>query len=434
MTSCVGHWIYRTGFLCKDYIDGFGVWYTSLDYQCYNCSNIWYGVPLYLVIEFLPATIFLSDYSYFQHSCNICTFDLLGYVCQLFTADIVSDRSHPLQLIIPVIKHRRTFGVALGFFGIWNLDYFRYVLPPFCISSKLNLRHFIQLEYLSAFYPFHLILLTWIFVKLYERGIMRLKGFCALKSRWFGRLSRHLSVRNGVINSFATFFLLSYTKLMHQSVLLLHCSVVYSLNNGKITKDYVPINDPTSKKCANIMNYLLAIPVYAFFSIIPIMILILYPFKIFKTCLLKCKLNRLALNGFIEKFHSCYKDGSTGGKDMRSVSGLYFVLRHLIFLRHFLFSEISYWYYQDYLFMVVAVLIGYLKPYKESYMNFFDTFLTCQFAVTCYHESTLVLKKISLSIWSWFFYQYLDCWLVLRHPWSSIESLELNIIITQTTH
>ena len=227
----------RTGFLCKDCIDGFGVSYTSLDYQCCNCSNVWYGIPLYLMIEFVPATIFYLIILISNVRVTSAPLTCLVMCVQLFTVDTVSDRSHPLQLIIPVIKHRRTFDVALGFFGIWNLDYFRYVLPPFCISSKLNLRHFILLQYLSAFYPFCLILLTWIFVKLYERGVMCRGCFCALKSRCFGRLSRHLSIRNGVINCFATFFLLSYTKLMHQSVLLLHCSVVYSLNNGQIIKE-----------------------------------------------------------------------------------------------------------------------------------------------------------------------------------------------------
>lgn len=49
----------RTDFLCKDSIDGFRLSYTSLDYQCSNCSIVWYGIPLYLMIEFLLATIFI---------------------------------------------------------------------------------------------------------------------------------------------------------------------------------------------------------------------------------------------------------------------------------------------------------------------------------------------------------------------------------------
>ena len=155
------------------------------------------------------------------------------------------------------------------------MDYFRYVLPPFCISSSLKLRHFILLGYLSAFYPFCLTLLTWIFIKLYDRGVVCFRSVCALKNGCFGRLPMHLRIRNGITNCFATYFLLSYTKLMHQSLLLLCCPVVYSINDRQMAKYHVPIYDPTSKKCADIMNYLLALPIYVFFSIIPILMLIL---------------------------------------------------------------------------------------------------------------------------------------------------------------
>jgi hypothetical protein len=49
-----------------------------------------------------------------------------------------------------------------------------------------------------------------------------------------------------------------------------------------MAKDYVPIYDPTNKKCADVVNYLLAVAIYLLFSTIPIVILALYPFKVFK--------------------------------------------------------------------------------------------------------------------------------------------------------
>ena len=205
----------RRGFLCKDCIDSYGVSYTSLDYQCSNCTDGWYGILLYVVVEFLPATFFYLIILVSNVHITSAPMTCFIMCVQLFTVEIVSNRSDPLQLIVPVIKHRKIFKVVLGFFGIWNLDYFRYVLPPFCVSSRLNMRHFILLEYLSAFYPFCLILLTWIFIKLYERGIMRLGWLCALKNRYFGRSLRHLNVQNGIISCFSTYFLLSYTKFMH---------------------------------------------------------------------------------------------------------------------------------------------------------------------------------------------------------------------------
>ena len=248
-------------------------------------------------------------------------------------------------------------------------------------------------------------------------------------------MPRFLSVPNGITNYFATFLLLLYTKLLHQSVLLLHCPIVYSLNNGQIRKDYVPTYDPTSKTCANIVNYLLVLLIYVFFNILPILILILYPFQFLKTCLLKCKMNVLVLSEFVEKFHSCYKDGSNDGMDMRNLSSLYFVLRHLIFLCRFLFNEISYWYYQGYLFMAMAILIGYLKPYKETYMNTFDTFLLMYMSVCCHMLSRIYfgLEEDQFIDMIIIFYRYLDFWLFIKRSRSSTWSSEVNGLVILIT-
>ncbi len=49
---------------------------------------------------------------------------------------------------------------------------------------------------------------------------MRFGWFRALKYGRFGKLTTHLRVRNGITNCFATYFLLSYTKLMHAPVII----------------------------------------------------------------------------------------------------------------------------------------------------------------------------------------------------------------------
>ena len=43
--------------------------------------------------------------------------------------------------------------ILLTLYGVFNLDFFHYVLPPFCISSKLRPTHVLFLGYISAFYP-----------------------------------------------------------------------------------------------------------------------------------------------------------------------------------------------------------------------------------------------------------------------------------------
>ena len=48
----------RKGLLCKNCIDGFGPSVTSLGYKCSNCTDAWYGIPLYLAVELIPITLF----------------------------------------------------------------------------------------------------------------------------------------------------------------------------------------------------------------------------------------------------------------------------------------------------------------------------------------------------------------------------------------
>ena len=38
--------------------------------------------------------------------------------------------------------------------GIWNLDFFRYLIPPFCVSDQISQLHIITLEYIVAFLSF----------------------------------------------------------------------------------------------------------------------------------------------------------------------------------------------------------------------------------------------------------------------------------------
>ena len=93
--------------------------------------------------------------------------------------------------------------------------------------------------------------------------------------------------------------------------------------------------DPRSLK-VRMVNFAVAIPILIVFNIIPVLVLIFYSFKCSRACLSKCRLNCLALTAFTETFYSCYKDGLDGERDMRFLSGLYFVLRYLAFLKYYL--------------------------------------------------------------------------------------------------
>ena len=68
------------------------------------------------------------------------------------------------------------------------------------------------------------------------------------------------------------------------------------------------------------------------FGILPTALLILYPIQPFRVLFSKCRLDGIVIITFAEKFHSCYRTGLDGGRDMRSFAGLYFIARLLLFL------------------------------------------------------------------------------------------------------
>ena len=47
--------------------------------------------------------------------------------------------------------------VVSVFHGMWDLNFFRYIIPPFCISLKLQMVHRGYLQSISILFPFILI-------------------------------------------------------------------------------------------------------------------------------------------------------------------------------------------------------------------------------------------------------------------------------------
>ena len=126
---------------------------------------------------------------------------------------------------------------------MFSLDFFHYVLPQFCISSKLRPIHvlFLAIGYISAFYPFLLILLTWLCVELHGRNFKPIVCLWRPFHGCFVRLRRGWNTKSDLIDVFASFFLLSYSKILYQIMLMFDSEEItnYSLMDGKESHDYV---------------------------------------------------------------------------------------------------------------------------------------------------------------------------------------------------
>ena len=208
MTSYVGG-LTEKFFFCLDCIDGFGVSLVSIGYMCSNCSNVWYGVPLYLIVELLPATLFYLLILFLDMHLTNAPMTCFVTKNQLFLFVMFKTKPAPFDIVIPQIEHSTLFQIYLGLFGVWNLDFIHYIVPPFCMSSGLSQVNVTYFGYISAFYPFFLIILTWIFVELHDRSLLPTAWICRFFHKSSNQINirfRSLDIRSGLIICFTSFF------------------------------------------------------------------------------------------------------------------------------------------------------------------------------------------------------------------------------------
>ena len=397
----------RKGLVCSECADGFGSSVTSFGYKCANCTDAWYGVPLFLFLEFVPITVFYVLVLTFQISITSPPMPCLIMYSQLIviafdSTSFVISRDMTLDLKI-----------VLTLYCLFNLDFCRYdLLPPFCVSSRLKSIHTFFLGYISAFYPILLICLTWVCVELHGRNFRPLVWLWRPFHRCFVHLRRGWDTKSDIIDVFTTFFFLSYTKIIYQTLLLLSNEFVRQRDEfGRTSIIYRSAID-VSIDYRGVYYLSFAIPtgiIASIFFFLPPLLLILFSIKAFRLCLLKCHLNFIAMQIFIDKVHSCYRNGLDGDRDMRSFSGLYFFLRAAVYLTssfsHLLTSyniSIDRRFAVGTLFFLITLTIAIARPYRKAYMNYLDTAILFHLAILCYMLSSnvgaLLLKKILLAI------------------------------------
>ena len=223
----------RKGLVCSECADGFGPSVMSFDYRCVNCTDAWYGVPLFLFLEFAPITV-LYLIVLMLHISNTsapmpCFIMLAQFVTIAFDSNFTVDIIE--MFFTKEWNFRLDMQIMLTLYGIFDLEFYRYdILPPYCVSSKLKPIHLAFFGYISAFYPILLIFLTWICVELHGRNFRPLVWLWRPFHGCFVRLRRGWDTKSDIIDVFTTFFILSYSKIMYQTVLMTTTHHIMNIN------------------------------------------------------------------------------------------------------------------------------------------------------------------------------------------------------------
>ena len=396
----------RKGLLCSECADDFGISITSFGYECTNCTGDWYAVPLFLVLEFVPVTVFYLTVLTFQISVTSPPMP-----CFIMYAQIVLyiiDRHSAFRVLKNITKDGKlNIGMKIieTFYGLFHLDFFRYTLPPLCLSSKLKPVHIALLGYVTVIYPLFLIFLTWVCVKLHDHNVRLIVWFWRPFHKCFVRLRKRWDTKTDLIDVFITFFILSYYKFAYLAASFLKKTDVNKIDRSgnQSTINILGDLDPSMPYLGK--NHLLlltfSVLVLLIFNILPPLLLILYPTRAFRYCLSKCHLNSHTIFIFTDKIQSCYKNGLDGGRDMRSFSGFYFYLRlnfhNFLIIFHTMLKRRG-WASLGITFFISALIITIARPYRKSYMYIIDALLFTNIALLCLSNANSYMAMYLLLV------------------------------------
>ena len=382
----------REGFLCSQCKPGYGPAPYSSTVKCFECKDgstrQWL---LYLALELVPSTVFYFVVILFNIRTTAPPYTAFVFLSQFFAF---------LYKIQPFIRLSLNFRVnkvllhgILTLISFWNLDFFRHVVPPFCISSKLTDLHVLLLECVSALYPISLVILTFLCIELHARNFRPLVILWKPVHKYFANCRRKLDPKSSVIAAFATFMSLSFSKIL---VIALLATFSGSLNlarggRGQGMRGLYDLNlqgNTTAEYWKQLAATPYFIPLLIMLIIVqlPTLLLLLYPIKAFRRLLTCCGSSRYhAIYVFIDTFQGHYKDGTNGSQDYRAASSISFLLRTLFCVllggtkvRYGLpTSKLGTYLSLTSVLVIVSLFYGMIQPCKKKYMNVIESVVYC---------------------------------------------------------
>ena len=356
----------RQGRLCGKCKPNHYVSAYSYDIKCYPfTSSLWKSVVEYVCIAYLPLTIFLCVVMVFRISVTSPAMNVPVLCCQLLSSPAA------LMALLQYLRgtHDLYYVKLLStLYGIWNLDFFRSLIPPICLH--LNTMQMMALDYLVAVYPFIILTCFYVLLRAHDRG-------CRLVVRLWrpflwctARLRQQWNIRHSIIDAFATFFLLSYVKLLNVSHVLITSTTVYNAAGSWL--GYFLFYDATVEYMGpDHRPYdVLAILVVVVGVLFPLVLLSLYPMQWFQKCLNRCGLNSPGLQIFMQCFQGYYRDRTDGGRECRYFAAVYPAFRIAAYV---MFSiTLGNTFYLEFMFLcaIVTVIIVFVSPYKEPYKKY----------------------------------------------------------------
>ena len=382
----------REGVLCSQCKPGYGPAVYAFSLMCVECSDNGTGWILYFFLVLFPITVFYLILIIFNVRATSPPFAAFVFLCQTFSnidrvhVPLATRLAHYPDTCFQILVH-----VVRVLCGIWNLDFFRHLVPPFCVSSHLSNIQALSLEFVGIIYSLVLVLVTYVCVELHARNFKLVVFAWKPFHKCFIRIRKTWDPKASILNSFSTMVLIYISKLIFVANLSLLSTKVYGIRHHK---HFIYFDSSIRLFSKQHLPYVILSVIATSFVIIFSLLLLFYPTKLFRKLLEHClPLQwRLALHAFVETFHGHYKDGTNGTKDYRAIAGLQFCLQ-VIVISGYLNSRVRF-YFITYLHIslaAISLLYAITQPCK---MNS-DNYLLCTlFTLTICTVQTIFLDSI----------------------------------------
>ena len=422
----------RAGLLCGDCEDGYSPFVLSYNLSCVKCPDGKKNWWKFILVGFVPLTFFYFFVVIFN--INVTSSRLHGVVW--FSQALSAPALTRLAMLAVHLKYPNLLTSAKVFtlfYSFWNLDLLRSVIPDICLN--VTTLQALALDYLIALYPFLLVIFSYMVIKLYDSKI----SFIVMIWRPFRALLRNfqksLDVRTSIIDSFATFFLLSYVKILSVSSDLLIPTQIYQLGSNTSTFGLYYSPTVTYFREEHLPYAILAIFILTLFVFIPMITLFLYPFQFFQRLLSLFPFNWHFLRAFIDSFQGCYKDGTDPGTfDCRSFAVLILLIRLVLFIIYTLTLSMMFFVYAVITFIIFLIVMVNVQPYKKAAVRYPSTDSTFMILLsfsyianigrdiasresTIYYSTMTILALLSAAVPILYIALFITFWLVTKVKW-----------------
>ena len=352
----------RESQLCGDCIEGYGPPVYSYTMKCVECNedDFKFNLMKYLCAAFLPLTLFYILVIVLKISITSHFMVASVFICQVIAIPSV------LKLVYKEGIYTLT-KLIFYYVTLWNLDFFRSEYTPFCLHPKLSTMQVIALDYLIAVYPMLLIVLTYIAVTLHDRYPIIVTLWRPMQ-RVFTCIRKEWNIRGSLVQAFATFLVLSYVKILNVSFELLNPVHPHNISGGLINQSYLFSAGTIEYFGEKHLPYgILAMMMTLIFNILPVLLLMLYPYNTFRKCF--CNKYSHGLFTFMDAFHGCYVNQP---KDYRYFASIYFISRFLQLILVSVDDIFSVIVFMSFHFLALSLIVMFLQPYKNKRQNRID--------------------------------------------------------------